>query len=387
MPACALASRKRMFAQIWNLRDKMKNVSFKCHRYIDLYKVKPQLQHHLEQIILRFSINAWNKISSSRAFEIKSNDGHFELKNSSTSPFPCFPFFSSAINLYFPIPDDSAARVSPLQPPPPPLYPLSFQLSYGEETAARYGPRPSYSARRSTREVHPEDLIGRKREREKEKGKGSVPRWCAGSRDETLSESEQAVLFHTGGHPRATHRRTTPTRAPIRTPRLWKKNSATPNDFFSSTPSRRTLITFLSEITLQGERGASPVDVNGPGRTGCRVANEKYRRGAGEVWGMRFFLPFFFSLSLSIFFYAENGVPSTGKKRVPYLSTSTTLRFPRDDDARPDYEMLNGTATAPAARYSSKFYSFWQLARPKGKPPPRGSEHAAAVLGQRVAAA
>lgn len=104
-------------------------------------------------------------MSNSQAFEIKSNNGHFELKNPSTSPSLCFFFLSSAINLYFPIPDDSA--VSPLSTPFI-LYPFNF-LTARRRDAARYGPRPSYSTRRSTREVHPEDLIGRKGEGEKEK--------------------------------------------------------------------------------------------------------------------------------------------------------------------------------------------------------------------------
>lgn len=79
------------------------------------------------------------------------------------------------------------------------------------------------------------------------------------------------------------------------------------------------------------------------------------------------------SLLLSLFFtlrakFRENSTAKNGSRiSPPVLSVSR-------DDARPDYEMLNGTATARTARYSSKFYSFWQLARPKRKPPPR--EHA-----------
>lgn len=192
----------------------------------NLYKVKPQPQHHLEQIILRFSINAWNKISSSRAFDNKELTMVI-LNWGIRRPRPFLAFLSSPrLSIYtFRFRTTPPPASLPSNPPP-----LSFILStfLRRRDAARYGPRPSYSARRSTREVHPEDLIGRKREREKEKGKGSVPRWCAGSRDETLSESEQPVLFHTGGHPRATHRRTTPTRAPIRTPRLWKKKLGYP---------------------------------------------------------------------------------------------------------------------------------------------------------------
>jgi len=69
----------------------------------------------------------------------------------------CFPFSSSTINL------------SPIRSSPP-SYPLSFQLSYGKD-AVRYGPRPSYSAQRSTREVHFEDLIRREKEREREREK------------------------------------------------------------------------------------------------------------------------------------------------------------------------------------------------------------------------
>lgn len=162
-------------------------------------------------------------MSNSQAFEIKSNNGHFELKNPSTSPSLCFFFFSSAINLYFPIPDDFAVF-----PPSAPfiLYPFNFLMARRRD-AARYGPRPSYSTRRSTREVHPEDLIGRKR-----KGERFMPtKWSAGSRDGTPSESEQAVLLHTGGRPRATRCRT-PARIPVRTPGHEKKTRLPLTIFF-----------------------------------------------------------------------------------------------------------------------------------------------------------
>lgn len=170
-------------------------------------------------------------------------------------------------------------------------------------------------------------------------------------------------------------------------PRPWKKNSATPNDFFFLNPiPTHTNYVFKRNYFARQTRGFT-VDVNGPGRTGCRVANEKYRGGEG---GERkrdalpsFFLSLFLPPSLSFFIprtkFRENSTAKNGSRiSLPVPSVSR-------DDARPDYEMLNDTATAPAARYSSKFYSFWQLARPKRKPPPR--EHAAAVLGQRVAAA
>lgn len=52
-----------------------------------------------------------------------------------------------------------------------------------------------------------------------------------------------------------------------------KKNSATPNDFFLSTPSRRTLITFLSEITSRDARGFA-ADLAALGRdVGWRMKN------------------------------------------------------------------------------------------------------------------
>lgn len=78
--------------------------------------------------------------------------------------------------------------------------------------------------------------------------------------DEVERGAEGGTPSERAGSPAAPYRRApSRTRRPLPAePQAMKKNSATPNDFFSSTPSWRTLITFLSEITLRGERGASP---------------------------------------------------------------------------------------------------------------------------------
>jgi len=267
-------------------------------------------------------------MSNSQAFEIKSNNGHFELKNPSTSPSLCFFFLSSTINLYFPIPDDSV--VSPLSTPFI-LYPFNF-LTARRRDAARYGPRPSYSTRRSTREVHPEDLIGRKGEGEKEKREREIfmPKWSAGSRDGTPSESEQAVLLHTGGRPRATRCRT-PTRIPVRTPGHEKKTRLPLTIFFSSTPSRRTLITFLSEITLRGKRGASPLTLTALAvrGVGWRMRNIVGVKGGREK-GMRFLLSFFLfsSLPLSLFLFRERSSEKIVRQRTGPVSLYPYPPFP-----------------------------------------------------------
>jgi len=165
---------------------------------------------------------------------------------------------------------------------------LSFILSASSrrgEDAARYGPRPSYSARRATRGVHPEDLIRRenarsreaerererKRERERERERGrrvggerekKIPtptKWSAGPRVGPQA-SEQAVPLHT---PEGTLAQRTA--APGPAPQAIKKNPATPNDFFPQPHLGRTLITFLSEITLRGERRGTLPSTNGNG--------------------------------------------------------------------------------------------------------------------------
>lgn len=166
-------------------------------------------------------------MSNSQAFEIKSNNGHFELRNSSISSSLCFFFLFSAINLYFPIPDDSA--VSSLSTPFI-LYPFNFLT-----TKRRGSIRPTtellhaFHSRSPPRRFDREKR--RRREGEKREREIFMPKWSAGSRDGTPSESEQAVLLHTGGRPRATRCRT-PTRIPVRTPGHEKKTRLPLTIFF-----------------------------------------------------------------------------------------------------------------------------------------------------------
>lgn len=108
-----------------------------------------------KQITLSFSKTQrteYRSIGNSRW----SNDSHSKLKNPSTLP----SLLSFLFLDYQSILSNSGSVVSSA----PLSFILSTSLRHGKD-AARYGPRPSYSARRSTREVHPEDLIRRERER------------------------------------------------------------------------------------------------------------------------------------------------------------------------------------------------------------------------------
>lgn len=156
------------------------------------------------------------------------------------------------------VPLDRVVARSPINPGRPAASPfpspsLSFQLLRSGEDVQLDTPRPS--CRASTREVHPKDLI-------RPRGRKGCEVKRVGRRTEEDGRAEQGGGEGPGvGTPSSTVRKgTLAERLARRTPR-YEKNFATPNDFFlcpstaagalSSTPSRRTLITFLSEITCQ----------------------------------------------------------------------------------------------------------------------------------------
>jgi len=262
---------------------------------------------------------------------------------------------------------------------------LSASSRRGED-AARYGSRPSYSAplEESTPKISSEEkTLARATEREIERKEDTyADRVERGAKGGTPSERTGSPL-HTPEDTLAQR-----TAAPGPAPQAIKKNPATPNDFFPQPHPGRTLITFLSEITLRGERRG--------GLSRRRMVTALIQRAVGRRRGntvggggscfffLSFSLYYFLSFPFLFILPPRSHRPTERYGNPPPSLPRRNSPLARSRDVRPDYEMLNGSGGRAGSSLLIQILFLLAIGPARISPLARG--RGGALLGQRAAA-